>query len=292
MSAAKPTDDVPASLEANDASGGVGPVRTGTAADTALGTEAVPAVYVQDLHKSFSGTEVLRGVTFSVKRGEVLCILGASGGGKSTLLRCVNWLEQPERGAVWVAGQRMGFRERDGYWRELTARKLAAQRGRVGMVFQRFNLFPNRTALENVIEGMVIVQGRPRREAIDRGRRLLARVGVTERENAYPRELSGGQQQRVAIARAIAMEPEVMLFDEPTSALDPELVGEVLAVMKDLAADGMTMIVVTHEVALAREVADRVIFMDDGVIAEQGPPEQVLTNPQRERTRNFLARLL
>ena len=254
--------------------------------------EQSPAVYVHDLHKSFGHTEVLRGVNFTVSRGEVLCILGASGGGKSTLLRCVNWLERPDAGAVWVGGERIGFRHRGDHWMELSPRHLAAQRRRIGMVFQRFNLFPNRTALENVIEGMTVVRGRPRGEAEERGRALLARVGVTDRENAYPAQLSGGQQQRVAIARAVAMEPEVMLFDEPTSALDPELVGEVLAVMKDLAAGGMTMIVVTHEIGFARDVADEVIFMDQGTIAEQGPPGEVLINPRNDRTRTFLARLL
>ena len=249
-------------------------------------------VVVNDLWKSFSGTPVLQGVSFTVSKGEVLCILGPSGGGKSTLLRCVNWLEQADRGAVWVAGERMGYELKRNHWKELPRRRLAQQRRRSGMVFQRFNLFPHRTALENVIEGLVVVKGMPRRQAEERGRELLARVGLSGREGAYPRELSGGQQQRVAIVRAIAMDPEVMLFDEPTSALDPELVGEVLQVMEDLAKGGMTMIVVTHEVSFARDVADKVLFMDGGLVVEEGPPDQVLRNPTQERTKGFLTRLL
>jgi len=249
-------------------------------------------VVVSDLWKSFGDQPVLRGVNFTVSKGEVLCVLGPSGGGKSTMLRCVNWLETADRGVVWVADQRMGFELKGNHWKELPQRRLAEQRRRIGMVFQRFNLFPHRTALENAIEGLVTVQGMPRRQAEERGRELLARVGLSGREGAYPRELSGGQQQRVAIVRAIAMDPAVMLFDEPTSALDPELVGEVLQVMEDLAEGGMTMIVVTHEVSFARDVADKVIFMDGGLVVEEGPPDRVLRNPTHERTKGFLARLL
>lgn len=267
---------------------------TGAPSGPASGTPGPgdEAVAVRELRKSFSGNPVLSGVSFTVSAGEVLCILGPSGGGKSTLLRCVNWLEQPDGGSVWVSGQRMGFELKRDHWKELPERKLAEQRRRCGMVFQRFNLFPHRTALENAIEGLVVILGMPRRQAEERGRELLARVGLSGREGAYPRELSGGQQQRVAIVRAIAMDPAVMLFDEPTSALDPELVGEVLQVMEDLAAGGMTMIVVTHEVSFARDVADRVIFMDGGVVVEEGPPGRVLRAPEHERTKSFLTRLL
>lgn len=251
-----------------------------------------PVVRVRDITKSFGDTEVLKGISFDVARGEVICILGASGGGKSTLLRCLNFLERPDSGSVWIRDERVGFRFTGQYWRELNNRALAVQRQRVGMVFQRFNLFSNRTVLDNVVEGLVTVRGVPRKDAEAQGRALLERVGVLDRAEAYPAQLSGGQQQRVGIARAVALHPDVLLFDEPTSALDPELVGEVLSVMKSLAESGMTMLVVTHEIGFAREVADRVLFIDKGVIVEQGPPQKVLVDPAHDRTRQFLSRIL
>ena len=251
-----------------------------------------PLVQAEDVHKSFGHTEVLRGVDLTVTPGEVCCLLGPSGSGKTTLLRCLNHLERLDSGRVRVAGELMGYAERRGRLHELSAREVAVQRRRVGMVFQRFNLFPHLTALENITEAPVRVLRRPRAQARERGATLLARVGLAGREDAYPRELSGGQQQRVAIARALAMDPALLLFDEPTSALDPELVGEVLDVMRDLARSGMTMVVVTHEIGFAREVADDVVFLDGGVVVESGPPSQVLGDPRHERTRAFLATVL
>ncbi|KMS73386.1 arginine ABC transporter ATP-binding protein [Streptomyces viridochromogenes] len=248
-------------------------------------------VQARGLSKSFGPLTVLDGLDFDVERGEVVCLLGPSGSGKSTLLRCVNRLERPDAGVISVDGEIIGFRRSGDQLHELRGKELARQRSNIGMVFQNFNLFPHRTILDNVLEGACVVKKEPRATAREHALRLLDRVGLTGKVGAYPGQLSGGQQQRVAIARALAMRPKVMLFDEPTSALDPELVGEVLAVMKDLACDGMTMIVVTHEIGFAREVADRVIFMDGGVIVEQGPPHQVIDRPRVERTRSFLARV-
>ncbi|MFT7838586.1 amino acid ABC transporter ATP-binding protein [Saccharothrix sp. BKS2] len=244
------------------------------------------------VRKSFGAVEVLRGVDLEVAAGEVVCLLGPSGAGKSTFLRCVNHLETIDAGRIWVDGTPVGFAERGGRLHELPEREVARQRRDIGMVFQRFNLFPHRTALENVAEGPVRVLRRPRREAVEQARALLTRVGLADKVDAYPHRLSGGQQQRVAIARALAMRPKLMLFDEPTSALDPELVGEVLDVMTDLARDGMTMVVVTHEIGFARQVADQVVFLVDGAVVEAGPPAQVLDDPQRQRTRQFLAKVL
>ena len=248
-------------------------------------------VRARGLRKHYGSLEVLRGVDLTVRRGEVVVLLGASGAGKSTLLRCVNHLEAADGGEIWVDGVPIGFRHDGGKLHELREADVARQRADIGMVFQRFNLFPHRTVLANVTEGPVQVRGVPRREAEARARELLARVGLADKVDTYPDRLSGGQQQRVAIARALAMRPKLLLFDEPTSALDPELVGEVLSVMTELAKEGMTMIVVTHEIAFAREVADHVVFMDGGVVVEEGPPEQVIGAPQHERTRAFLARV-
>ncbi|WP_327654496.1 amino acid ABC transporter ATP-binding protein [Streptomyces sp. NBC_00483] len=261
-------------------------ISTGTA--TVSGTAMVQA---RGITKSYGSLTVLDGLDFDVDRGEVVCLLGPSGSGKSTLLRCLNRLERPDAGVVGVDGEIMGYRRESARLLELSGRQLARQRADIGMVFQRFNLFPHRTNLENVVEGPLLVRKEPREAALAHARQLLARVGLADKVDAYPNHLSGGQQQRVAIARALAMRPKLMLFDEPTSALDPELVGEVLAVMKDLARDGMTMIVVTHEMGFAREVADRVIFMDGGKVVEQGPPGEVIDNPRAERTRAFLARM-
>ncbi|MBW4716350.1 amino acid ABC transporter ATP-binding protein [Saccharothrix obliqua] len=249
------------------------------------------AVQVTDLHKSFGSTPVLRGVDLTVPKGSVTCVIGPSGSGKSTLLRCLNHLEKPDRGEIEVAGQLVGYRRHRGKLYELKEKVVAGQRASIGMVFQGFHLFAHLTVLQNVVEAPVGVLGVPREEADSRARALIARVGLAGREDAYPRQLSGGQQQRVAIARALAMRPEVMLFDEPTSALDPELVGEVLEVMKDLAAEGMTMVVVTHEIGFARSVADTVVFLDEGRVVESGPPADVLDRPGHARTREFLARV-
>ena len=251
-----------------------------------------PIVRVVDLTQSFGGLDVLKGVNLEVERGEVVCILGRSGSGKSTLLRCVNHLERPDSGAVVVDGFVMGYRAKGGKLHELRTGDAAKQRQTVGMVFQSFNLVPHMTVMENLLEAPRKVQGRGRDELVGEARALLKDVGLVEKENAYPGTLSGGQQQRVAIARALMMQPKVMLFDEPTSALDPELVGEVLEAMKRLAATGMTMMVVTHEVGFARNVADRVIFMADGVVVEDGPPSQVIDNPQAPETKTFLSTLL
>jgi len=245
-------------------------------------------VRIIDLHKDFGPLEVLKGVDLQVNQGEVTCILGPSGSGKSTLLRCINHLEVPSRGAVLVHEEPMGYRRRGDKLHELRPREVARQRAQVGMVFQDFRLFPHMTALQNVCEAPLRVQRRDRGEVLQTARRVLADVGLGDKENAYPAHLSGGQKQRVAIARALAMSPSVMLFDEPTSALDPELVGEVLESMRRLADEGMTMVVVTHEVGFARNVADTVVFMADGVIVEQGRPEDVIDDPQHPRTRAFL----
>lgn len=251
-----------------------------------------PLLRAVGVRKSYGHTEVLRGVDVEVHRGQVVCLLGPSGAGKSTFLRCLNHLETVDEGEVWVDGEPIGFRLRNGKLYELRERDVAKQRRDIGMVFQRFNLFGHRTALENVIEGPIRVLGTAPDVARREGLELLDRVGLGQRGDAYPAQLSGGQQQRVAIARSLAMKPKLMLFDEPTSALDPELVGEVLAVMNGLAADGMTMVVVTHEIAFAAEAADEVVFMADGAIVETGPPERILKSPEHERTRQFLARVL
>ncbi|NNG98010.1 amino acid ABC transporter ATP-binding protein [Gordonia araii] len=249
-------------------------------------------VSAQAVGKSFGSLRVLNGVSLEVQRGEVACLIGPSGSGKSTFLRCVNHLERINSGRLYVDGELMGYRERGDKLYELSPKQAARQRRDIGMVFQHFNLFPHRTALENVIEAPVLVAGVSKSEAVERARGLLDQVGLSDRADHYPAQLSGGQQQRVAIARALAMEPKLMLFDEPTSALDPELVGDVLAVMRKLADAGMTMLVVTHEMGFAREVADQLVFMDAGVVVEAGDPREVLANPQHERTQAFLAKLL
>ncbi|HMR13163.1 MAG TPA: amino acid ABC transporter ATP-binding protein [Arachnia sp.] len=249
-------------------------------------------VDVRDVHKLFGDLHVLKGVDLTVRRGEVCVLLGPSGSGKSTLIRCINELEQISAGRLYVDGELMGLREVNGKLHRLSDKEIAAQRAKVGMVFQRFNLFPHMTALGNVVEAQRQVLRRTKADAEARAREELTKVGLADRMDHYPAQLSGGQQQRVAIARALAMDPQLMLFDEPTSALDPELVGEVLNVMKALAGSGMTMIVVTHEVGFAREVADQVVFMDDGAIVERGTPAQVIDNPQNPRTQDFFAKVL
>jgi polar amino acid transport system ATP-binding protein len=249
-------------------------------------------VRAEAVRKSFGNVEVLRGISLEVGRGEVCCLVGPSGSGKSTFLRCINHLEKIDGGRLWVNGQLVGYRQQGRELHELREREVARQRATIGMVFQRFNLFPHMTALENVMVGPVRVRREKKELARDRAQTLLDRVGLGGRGGAYPAQLSGGQQQRVAIARALAMEPSLMLFDEPTSALDPELVGEVLDVMKELARSGMTMIVVTHEMGFAREVGDAVVFMDGGVVVESGDPRQVLVDPQHERTKAFLSSVL
>ena len=253
---------------------------------------ARPMVRAEGVHKRYGRDEVLKGIDLEVATGEVLCLIGPSGSGKSTFLRCINHLEKIDAGRIEVDGETVGYRERGDRLYEMHEHDVCRQRAAIGMVFQRFNLFPHMTALENVIEAPVHVRGERRDAAVARGRALLDRVGLLDKSDAYPAHLSGGQQQRVALARAQAMEPHLMLFDEPTSALDPELVDEVLAVMRGLADDGMTMIVVTHEMTFARDAGDRVAFMDRGVVIEQGAPEQILACPVHERTRSFLARLL
>jgi polar amino acid transport system ATP-binding protein len=254
--------------------------------------ESGAMVRAENVHKSFGPLEVLKGIDLEVRTGEVCCVLGPSGSGKSTFLRCINHLEKIDAGRIWVDGHLIGYRERGGKLYELREKEVAAQRRSIGMVFQRFNLFPHMTVLANVMEAPLRVRREPVKEVRERALALLARVGLADKVDSYPSQLSGGQQQRVAIARALAMRPKLMLFDEPTSALDPELVGEVLDVMKDLAREGMTMIVVTHEIGFAREVADTVVFMDGGVVVESGPPREVLGNPRHERTRSFLAKVL
>ena len=253
---------------------------------------AQPILQIKDLHKYFGKLEVLKGINLDVRPGEVVVVIGPSGSGKSTLLRCINYLEQPTKGLVLFKGEPVGQRYEGDRLVKFPEHVLDQQRSHMGMVFQRFNLFPHMTALENVTEAPVQVKGMDRAKAEQLGMELLTKVGLREKAGQYPSFLSGGQQQRVAIARALAMEPEVMLFDEPTSALDPELVGEVLQVMKDLAQSGMTMVVVTHEMGFAREVGDRVIFMDGGVVVEEAEPEAIFTNPQHPRTREFLAKVL
>jgi polar amino acid transport system ATP-binding protein len=249
-------------------------------------------VRCQDVHKRFGRLEVLRGVTFDVAKGQVVVLIGPSGSGKTTLLRCINHLEAVDAGRIYVDGQPVGYREVKGKFVERSEREVARMRASIGMVFQRFNLFPHRTALGNVIDAPIHVRKLGRAEALKAGRAMLEKVGLGDKFDAYPAQLSGGQQQRVAIARALAMEPKVMLFDEPTSALDPELVGEVLEVMKSLAREGMTMIVVSHEMGFAREVADRMMLMDEGIIMEDGPPAQFFNNPRHERTKLFLSKIL
>ncbi|GAA1708984.1 amino acid ABC transporter ATP-binding protein [Dietzia cercidiphylli] len=251
-----------------------------------------PMVRAEQVCKSFGSLRVLKGIDIEVAAGEVLCLVGPSGSGKSTFLRCINHLERVDAGRLYVDGDLVGYREKGDKLYEISPRHAARQRRDIGMVFQHFNLFLHRTALENVIEAPMLVKGESRAEATERARALLEKVGLSAKADAYPAQLSGGQQQRVAIARALAMEPKLMLFDEPTSALDPELVGEVLGVMRDLADAGMTMIVVTHEMGFAREVADTIAFMDDGVVVEAGRPSEVLVTPAHQRTRDFLSKIL
>ena len=262
----------------------------------ALGAPSTPSVEVvveaTDVQKWFGRLHVLKGVSMTVHRQEVVVIIGASGSGKTTFIRCVNHLEKIQQGRIKVNGHLIGYREVNGKLVEDKEKNIARQRQEIGMVFQRFNLFNHMTALENVIEAPVRVRGIPKDEAVVTARALLDRVGLAAKEESYPAQLSGGQQQRVAIARALAMKPALMLFDEPTSALDPEMIGEVLEVMKELAKEGMTMIVVTHEMGFAREVADRVVMMDDGQIIEEGTPEHFFTAPTHERTKNFLSKIL
>ena len=255
-------------------------------------TAEKPLVKIEGLHKYYGHHHVLRGIDMTVKQGEVSVVIGPSGSGKSTMLRCVNLLESISAGRISVGGQLIGYREVNGRLHDLKTKEIAAQRREIGMVFQRFNLFPHKTALQNVMEAPVHVKGQSKAEAEKRALELLDRVGLGDRAGHYPSQLSGGQQQRVAIARALAMEPELMLFDEPTSALDPELVGDVLNVMKDLAKSGMTMIVVTHEIGFAREVGDTLTFMDGGVVVESGDPREIIANPQHARTKEFLGRVL
>ena len=249
-------------------------------------------IKVENVSKSFGSLKVLKDINLQISPGEVVVVIGPSGSGKSTVLRCMNFLETIEKGKIYIDGKLLGFKEVNGKLTKAPAKEIYKMRENIGMVFQRFNLFPHKTVLENIIEAPVLVKKINKQDAIQRAMGLLDKVGLEEKANAYPSQLSGGQQQRVAIARALAMEPKIMLFDEPTSALDPELVGEVLAVMKDLAKEGMTMVVVTHEMGFAKEVADRVLFMDDGKIVEDGPPSQIFTNPQHPRTREFLAKIL
>ncbi len=251
----------------------------------------MPTVVVEDLHKSFGSLEVLKGISLQVEQGQVVCLIGPSGSGKSTLLRCINHLETVDAGHVWVEGELIGYRAKGGKLHPLSDKEVQRQRQSIGMVFQHFNLFPNLTALGNLVMPPVTVKGEARDVAEKRAHELLATVGLAGREDTYPRQLSGGQQQRVAIARALAMEPTLMLFDEPTSALDPELVGEVLAVMKRLAEEGMTMIIVTHELAFARDVADLVVFMEDGVVVESGTADVMTSRPTQRRTKEFISRI-
>jgi polar amino acid transport system ATP-binding protein len=255
------------------------------------GTDEV-MVRSEGVCKYFGALEVLKGISLTVRRGEVMCLVGPSGSGKSTFLRCINHLEQISAGRLWVDGQLVGYQERAGRLHEMHPRAAALQRRDIGMVFQKFNLFPHLTALENITEAPTRVKKLKKADAVARAEQLLEQVGLSEKAKAYPAQLSGGQQQRVAIARALAMDPKLMLFDEPTSALDPELVGEVLDVMKQLARGGMTMIVVTHEMGFAREVADSLVFMDAGVVVESGDPRSVLADPRHERTKAFLSKVL
>jgi polar amino acid transport system ATP-binding protein len=251
-----------------------------------------PMVTAEQVEKWFGRTQVLKGIDLEVAEKEVCCIIGPSGSGKSTFLRCINHLEVVDAGRLSVAGELIGYRQRGDKLHEMREREVARQRQDIGMVFQRFNLFPHMTAMQNIMEAPIRVKGENRAGAQERAQRLLDRVGLGERGDAYPSQLSGGQQQRVAIARALAMEPRLMLFDEPTSALDPELVGDVLDVMRQLAEDGMTMIVVTHEMGFAREVGDSLVFMDDGVVVEAGAPREMLAAPRHVRTKAFLSKVL
>jgi polar amino acid transport system ATP-binding protein len=249
-------------------------------------------VLAEGVHKRFGRLEVLKGISLEVQPAQVMCILGPSGSGKTTFIRCINHLEKINAGRLWVDGELVGYRQVGDKLHELPDREVARKRTEIGMVFQRFNLFGHMTALENVVEAPIRVKKTPKDHAIRSAKELLRRVGLEEKADVYPSQLSGGQQQRVAIARALAMNPKLMLFDEPTSALDPELVGEVLEVMRGLAEMGMTMVVVTHEIGFAREVGDVAVFMDDGVVVESGDPKEVLVNPRNERTKSFLSKVL
>jgi len=249
-------------------------------------------IKAEAVHKRFGRLEVLKGITLELNRGEVMCMLGPSGSGKSTFLRCINHLEKIDAGRLYVDGSLVGYRQQGDKLYELRESEVARERAQIGMVFQRFNLFPHMNALQNVVEAPVRVKGMSREAAVAKARELLERVGLSDKIDAYPAQLSGGQQQRVAIARALAMEPKLMLFDEPTSALDPELVGEVLEAMRQLAREGMTMVVVTHEIGFAREVGDTLVFMDEGVVVEAGDPRDVLANPKHQRTQSFLSKVL
>lgn len=251
-----------------------------------------PMVHAESVHKRFGAVEVLQGIDLTVRPGEVMVIIGPSGSGKSTFLRCINHLEKINAGRLWVDGELVGYRQRGDKLYEMPDRDVCRKRAEIGMVFQHFNLFPHMTAVGNIIEAPTRVRRENKQQAIKHARELLDRVGLSDKYDAYPSQLSGGQKQRVAIARALAMRPKLMLFDEPTSALDPELVGEVLQVMRDLAEEGMTMIVVTHEIGFAREVGDQLVFMDGGVVVEAGNPRDVLANPQHERTKSFLSKVL
>jgi polar amino acid transport system ATP-binding protein len=255
-------------------------------------TERAPVVRAEGVSKRFGSLEVLKGIDLEVFPGEVMCIIGPSGSGKSTFLRCINHLEKLDGGKLYVDGELVGYRQATGKLYELREREVARKRAEIGMVFQRFNLFPHMTVLANVCEAPMGVKGEPKAVVAKRARELLERVGLADKVDAYPAQLSGGQQQRVAIARALAMQPKLMLFDEPTSALDPELVGEVLDVMRGLAKEGLTMIVVTHEMGFAREVGDELVFMDGGVVVERGNPRDVLSNPQTSRCQDFLSKVL
>lgn len=264
----------------------------GDAAGASGASATSETVRAESVHKSFGHVRVLRGIDMTVTPGEVKCIIGPSGSGKSTFLRCINHLEKINAGRLYVNGHLVGYRERGGKLYEMRDREVSAQRRDIGMVFQQFNLFPHMTALENVMEAPCRVKRERKQQVRERAGELLQQVGLGDKVGNYPSQLSGGQQQRVAIARALAMRPSLMLFDEPTSALDPELVGEVLDVMRQLALDGMTMVVVTHEMGFAREVGDSLVFMDDGVVVEEGTPREVLTNPRQERTQAFLSKVL
>ena len=255
-------------------------------------SDVTPMVKAEQVYKSFGALEVLKGIDLEVARGEVMCLIGASGSGKSTFLRLINHLEKLDAGRLSVDGELVGYREQGNKLYELKDKEICSQRAQIGMVFQRFNLFPHLSVRDNITIGPVKVKGQSVSDARDRAAALLERVGLSEKIDAFPSQLSGGQQQRVAIARALAMDPKLMLFDEPTSALDPELVGEVLDVMRKLADEGMTMVVVTHEMGFAREVGDSLIFMDDGQIMEKGNPREILANPQNERLRSFLSKVL
>nr|WP_318780399.1 amino acid ABC transporter ATP-binding protein [Pseudoclavibacter sp. Marseille-Q3772] len=254
--------------------------------------QQLPMVRAEHIVKRFGSNTVLKDISLTVERSQVLCLIGPSGSGKSTLLRCINHLETIDGGRLWVEDELIGYRQKGDKLYELNPAEVAAQRADIGMVFQRFNLFPHMTVLENVIEAPIRVKKMKKADAVKTAMELLDRVGLAHKAKSYPGHLSGGQQQRVAIARALAMKPKLMLFDEPTSALDPELVGEVLQVMKQLADDGMTMVVVTHEMAFARDVGDYLVFMDRGVVVEEGDPTEIITNPQHQRTRTFLSRVL